>query len=155
MILKDGPCIYFISDGQGHVKIGIASNLKSRLSTLQVGSAFELSVIHAEYVDSVTEASEREREYHALFAQDYIRGEWYNQEPVERYLREGTVTRQAKYFSDHYPEFDICDALNLFVIGLESKTPEQFKERYEKEMPKTWQEAWREYEQGKCNAGHS
>lgn len=150
MEIKDGPCVYFISDGQGHVKIGIASSLKARVSTLQVGSAFELNVIHAEYVDSVTEAAERERKYHALFSEAFIRGEWYNQEPVEKYLREGTVTRQKKYFCDYYPEFDIIDALNLFVIGIESKNAQEFKKRYEKEMPKTWQEAEKRWREGKC-----
>lgn len=139
-IKKDVPCVYFISDGQNHCKIGVASDIQSRFNTLQVGSAYELTIRHIKYTDSIDEAYEIEKEYHSALHDYIVRGEWYKEDAVERYYNFGEVESDKVYMCDVCPEFDIKDALKLFIICLESKNTEEAAERYDNEMPKYWKD---------------
>ena len=71
---KKGAFIYFITDGN-YVKIGVASNIKSRMKILQTGNPNELRVIHSEYSDFPYDL---EKTYHDKYKKYHIRGEWYN-----------------------------------------------------------------------------
>jgi len=68
--------VYFIQSSGGPIKIGSASDVAARLKSLQTGSADELTLL------AMTEGGEfRERELHARFAADRLRGEWFAPSP--------------------------------------------------------------------------
>lgn len=141
--MKTEPCVYFVSDGQGHCKIGVASNLTKRMNNLQVGSAYELNIKHIIYTDSLNEAYEIEKKYHAALSSKIVRGEWFDEKAIDDYLNGNKIDDGKVYMCDACPEFDIMDALKLYCILLTSKTKEEVKERYEAEMP----EYWKKYDQ--------
>lgn len=64
--------VYFIQAETGPIKIGHSSNVRSRLSYLQCGTAERLSVIGI-----IDGAKNEEVAIHLLFSEDKIRGEWY------------------------------------------------------------------------------
>lgn len=146
-LIANTPCVYFISDGQGHCKIGVASNIVHRLSTLQVSSAFDLTPIHIVYTDSMADAYELEKQYHADLQSSAIRGEWFNEESVSRLLAGDPVKDEKAYMCDVCPEFRFDDALRLYMICLESKSEDEFLLRYEEEMP----DYWKEYDRKRMN----
>ncbi len=61
---------YFISGGDGRVKIGKAVDVARRLKTLQTGSSRVLKLLHV--IDG-----DVERGLHAKFSQWRIQGEWF------------------------------------------------------------------------------
>lgn len=139
-IKKNTPCVYFISDGQGHCKIGVASDIQNRFNTLQVGCAYELTIKHIIYTDTIDEAYGIENEYHSALAGYLVRGEWYEEYATEEYYKYGTIKTDKVYMCDVCPEFNIIDAGKLFMILLSSKSKEEAAERYEKEMPQYWKD---------------
>lgn len=140
-IKKGVPCVYFISDGQGHCKIGVASDIKARFNTIQVGCAYDLSIKHIIYCDTLDEAYDIEKQYHSALKDFNIRGEWYNEDAVENYYNFKTVESSDKiYMCDVCPEFNLADAFKLYMIIMESKTPEEAYSRYNKEMPQYWKD---------------
>lgn len=64
--------VYFISDEQGYIKIGVARNVDSRLKSLQTASRQELTLVGA-----VEGSYKDERRYHQMFADLRVRGEWF------------------------------------------------------------------------------
>ena len=149
-IKKNNPCVYFISDGCGHCKIGVASDIQNRFNTLQVGCAFELTIKHIIYTDTIDEAHDIEKEYHSALSEYLVRGEWYKENAVEKYYKYRTIDTNKVYMCDVCPEFDIQDAVKLFMILLNSKTVEEVSERYEKEMPQYWKNCDRKRLEGKA-----
>ena len=139
-IKENVPCLYFVSDGQGNCKIGIASDIKRRMNNLQVGSAFELKIINIIYFDTIDEAHETERQYHSDLASKKVRGEWFEEKAVNDYLKGKKPDDNRVYMSDVCPEFNIFDAFKLYEILMSSKTPEEAAERYNNEMPEYWKE---------------
>ena len=68
-----GPCVYFIGDDAGRVKIGHTSQrIGKRLSGLQTGNALKLRLLAW-----TPGAAEDERALHAAFTHLHIRGEWF------------------------------------------------------------------------------
>lgn len=65
--------VYFIQSGT-RVKIGVATNVRDRLSGLQIGSPEPLHVLAVIENAGLSE----ERELHAKFARHHIRGEWFS-----------------------------------------------------------------------------
>lgn len=65
--------VYFISDGD-KVKIGCTSDLKTRISALQVGNYKFIEVLMA--INNVGKSVEKE--LHNIFKDHHISGEWYN-----------------------------------------------------------------------------
>lgn len=139
-IRKNTPCVYFITDGQGNCKIGVASDVQSRFVTIQVGNACKLRLKRVEYTDTLDEAFEAERQYHAALSPWRVRGEWFEEKAVSDYLAGLQPERLNTTMADLCPEFNICDAIKFFLIGLESKTAEEFASRYDAEMPEYWKE---------------
>ena len=141
------PVLYFISDTQGHAKVGIASDIKNRFTTLQVGSAYELKIIHLEYRDTYKEVQELEREYHAKLSQHRIRGEWFEENAVIDCLL-GETKDTKEYMCDVCPEFDFMDLIHAYMIYLTSQSREEYLARCEKELPKYFSDFQKTRERG-------
>lgn len=134
------PCVYFIADGRGNCKIGVASDIKSRLNTLQVGSPVELILKDCMYFSSIDEAYHMERDCHFSLRNYNVRGEWFEEKAVDDYLTGKSLNDGKTYMVDEVPEFSIYDALKLYSILLESTSKEEAKQRYEDEMPEYWKQ---------------
>ncbi len=66
--------VYFVQAGEGGpIKIGVASNVRERLQTLQTGSAVVLRLLGVAYDATAPE----EAALHERFAAHRIRGEWF------------------------------------------------------------------------------
>lgn len=91
----NGQSLYVIDHPQGFVKIGTSYDPHGRLSNMQVGSPYELSLrwtVKTKYATPV------ERKFHAEFSELNVRGEWFEDpdatldemieqlKEVERYL---------------------------------------------------------------------
>jgi hypothetical protein len=66
--------VYFISDGAGHIKIGVTGNIQERLAAMQLANATELRI------EAVIPGggAELESELHDLFGLARARGEWFH-----------------------------------------------------------------------------
>ncbi len=70
--------VYFIRSGKkGPIKIGVANNVSSRLSELQIGNPFELSIVAIIPFSSRKKAESFEKKIHKRFVDQRIRGEWF------------------------------------------------------------------------------
>ena len=71
--------VYFVRAGnkKGAIKIGVADDVDKRLSELQTGNPFELSIIAVINCDSREHAYHTEGRLHRLFKRCHIRGEWF------------------------------------------------------------------------------
>ena len=70
--------VYFIRAGNsGPIKIGIASNIQSRMDTLQTGNHLKLTLVASIKCDSRLHALDKEKKLHKLFDYKKIRGEWF------------------------------------------------------------------------------
>lgn len=74
-----GNWVYFIGASKGPVKIGTTVNLPARLKKLQTGSAVRLKVLVC-----IPGDAELEAEYHTMFANLRINGEWFQGAPIRR-----------------------------------------------------------------------
>lgn len=92
--------IYFVQDGDdGPIKIGLAANVVRRLDQLVSATHREL-VLRAVILGD----ARLERELHARFAADRIRGEWYHpSEAILEYVNSvpDTLRRDLKYRKRH------------------------------------------------------
>lgn len=71
---KKDQYIYFILDVENvAVKIGISSNVKSRLNQLQTGTINTLELLHCYLGDE-----EEEKRLHRFFSKNHLRGEWFS-----------------------------------------------------------------------------
>lgn len=68
--------VYLIGPEEGPIKIGHASNLKTRLHQLQIGNWQSLEVLHSVTVPLFT-AKGAEAALHRQFAEYRVRGEWF------------------------------------------------------------------------------
>jgi hypothetical protein len=86
--------VYFVSAGiDGPVKVGFTrGKLARRLADLQLASPVRLRVLYA-----VHGGRDRERRIHVKLASHRLHGEWFEREPVlrylDRYLRDDFVLR--------------------------------------------------------------
>lgn len=64
--------IYFVSDGNGHIKIGSSANPSARVASLQTGTAMKLTLMGHR-----PGGSEGERLLHDCFAEERVVGEWF------------------------------------------------------------------------------
>jgi hypothetical protein len=70
--------LYFIETqcAQKHIKIGIASNMKDRLSTMQTHCPYPIKLLKL-----VPGAAEMEKDLHKRFIRDRLTGEWFRSSP--------------------------------------------------------------------------
>ncbi|AUV85896.1 GIY-YIG nuclease family protein [Vibrio parahaemolyticus] len=76
--MSSGNQIYVIGPSGGPLKIGIASDVKSRRSILNVGNHLYLRIFHIHDAGSPEEAKRLENELHYHFKDTHIRGEWFD-----------------------------------------------------------------------------
>lgn len=62
------------------IKVGVASNVEIRLSTLQVGNHLELELKYAHECSGQAVAEKLERRIHQLLQKQHLRGEWFTVE---------------------------------------------------------------------------
>lgn len=70
-------CVYFISDGH-YVKIGVATDLARRVSSLQTGNPNKLDVKCVLLFKTKREANYYEAKLHQYFKAKNILGEWFD-----------------------------------------------------------------------------
>ena len=72
--------VYFIqcNGKNGPIKIGVTSQLKERLETLQTGNPYELRLITSIKLRNMEEAFSLEKKLHKKFRRFLIRGEWFS-----------------------------------------------------------------------------
>ena len=77
--------IYFISDEKGSIKIGVASDIEKRLSSLQTGNPNPLKVKRLIRIKGVNDY-EAERALHDHFKEYQLTGEWFKEDAVKDLL---------------------------------------------------------------------
>lgn len=70
---------------EGFVKIGVATNIEDRLTTLQIGNPFEIKIIKAW---RTTDPGQLEDRLHAILERYRVRGEWFKipEEELEKLI---------------------------------------------------------------------
>jgi hypothetical protein len=70
--VSEARSVYFVSAGDGPIKIGVAANPEARLKELQTGHPYRLEILAL-----VEGGTPLEREYHVRFAAHRLHGEWF------------------------------------------------------------------------------
>lgn len=82
---ENEPGIYFISDGNGHIKIGKTNNVGRRLNELQTAQANTLRLL--QFIKAPTkDLDDIEKTHHQMFRHCKLKGEWFEEAPVLDYL---------------------------------------------------------------------
>jgi len=69
--------VYFIKNTKEHIKIGIASNLKNRLSSIQTSNSEKVNYLFHVSLFSKSEALHVEKLLHKALFGKHVRGEWF------------------------------------------------------------------------------
>jgi predicted GIY-YIG superfamily endonuclease len=77
-IIKERTFVYAIGSEEGPVKVGITTNLGSRLRSLQNGSATRLDLIWVYTFWDREAAISHERSFHDVCAEHRLEGEWFD-----------------------------------------------------------------------------
>lgn len=78
-----GPArVYFVAVNE-FVKIGYSGGVKNRMREMQVGSPYDLELLHAEPGNKHTE-----RAFHYCLKDARWRGEWFHRPPVETFIEQ-------------------------------------------------------------------
>lgn len=72
--------VYVIGREEGPVKVGISSSPNSRLSQIQTACPFKVSLLHAEAMLDRNHALRHEADFHAVYAEKRLVGEWFDLE---------------------------------------------------------------------------
>lgn len=78
--------VYFISDGTGWIKIGLANNPLMRLKELQTGNPHKLKIYGLIHFAKYDDARVCESELHEYFEDVQGVGEWFKSESVKSFL---------------------------------------------------------------------
>lgn len=74
----DNPCfVYFVSDGHGHIKIGMSKNIKTRMHHLQNASPYDLTLLGSLEVGQRELTYELENDIHRELKEKQMRKEWF------------------------------------------------------------------------------
>lgn len=95
---KKRSVIYFVRNGfDGEIKIGVTTNLKKRLETIQIYCPNE-----AVLLATLNGDSKKERELHALFSDFRKRGEWFfPSNKLLNYIRTyANITSEHLFYND-------------------------------------------------------
>ena len=90
------PCVYFIRDGVGNIKIGTSNNVLKRLLTLQTANANKLTIHFVMKVETMNDAFDLEHEMHDMFRKNIVRGEWFKENNIIEFLT------QPQIITEHY-----------------------------------------------------
>lgn len=116
--MKKQPCVYFIADESGRVKIGMSDNAHKRLEDLQTANADELTIVREIPCDNMGEAMILEDNLHSIFGDYHVRGEWYDQDAVEAWLADNQkrVTQRIPCLTCH--QLSTIDLLQYFLTTM-------------------------------------
>lgn len=70
--------VYVMGRKDGPVKVGISTNPQSRLNGIQTGCPFRIKILHLEPMHDRAHAIWHEENFHAVYSQDRLIGEWFN-----------------------------------------------------------------------------
>lgn len=84
-----GANVYFIRNGRGDVKIGVAKDVARRRYELQLANPDKLEVFFSLHINDESEAYKIEKALHHKFSSVKKRGEWFHEEKVINWLRNG------------------------------------------------------------------
>lgn len=68
-------CVYLISDGKGHYKIGTSNEPYIRMKTLEIGNPHKLKVLFIS--DPISNAAKIEHMLHREYTSNNLKGEWF------------------------------------------------------------------------------
>jgi hypothetical protein len=94
--------VYVISAGERRHKIGVATDPKSRLSTLQTGSPDELRIVHLFETDAAYEVESRA---HSYLKDQRIRGEWFEATENTAISMVGKAVANGGPFDQEFEQF--------------------------------------------------
>ncbi len=83
--------VYFITDSHGHIKIGKTDDVVKRLSELQTGNPFKLSIILTIMLKTIEDAFSLENALHRKFKDYQLEGEWFEEGPVLQFIDKDIV----------------------------------------------------------------
>ena len=92
--------IYFIKDNLGHIKIGVAQNVKTRLSSLQTANPMQLELYQVFKVENINVAHRIEQRLHSHFRDYRIKGEWFDEKPIIDFLNQKKVAIDGYEFTN-------------------------------------------------------
>lgn len=83
--------VYFISDNDGSMKVGVTENIDKRMKALQTGNAKPLELMYYVQTKDMKEAYELEAALHRKLKRHKIINEWFKEKAVLRLIRRRTV----------------------------------------------------------------
>ena len=90
--MKRPPIHLYVLHCEDRYKIGLATNISKRLTSLRIGCPFPIDVVRSYELPSVGEV-ELERCLHRIFADRRVTGEWFALTPFDRVVLDWYVTR--------------------------------------------------------------
>ena len=112
--------VYFISDNHGHIKIGKANDVESRLKELQTGNPYKLSTLLIVPVTSDNVAFDMECTIHRHFKNYQMEGEWFRATPVLQVINTDIVTIKNYRFNGLLAKTQKGNAYIAYEIKYES-----------------------------------
>lgn len=116
-------CVYFITDDNNHVKIGVCSGDPIyRVKELQIGNPLKLRLYKKIESSYCVSSFDLERTLHEKFKDYRLEGEWFTFEPVKKYLDwlenicEKTPKNSLHGITNLICKFPIKDR-ELFIFG--------------------------------------
>ena len=102
----------YVIECNGYYKIGIAYDIKSRLSTLQSSCPYKLKLIAVEHLSSDEKARMSEKHIHNLLKDHRVRGEWFDVS-LDKLFSVLKLDRSQKGFKipHHYNAADYAEIL--------------------------------------------
>ena len=88
--MRDGN-VYFIRDGRGNIKIGVSQDVDERLHQLQTANPNKLEVVMCLHVPRLDHAYAIETELHKRFGSHRKNGEWFDEQPIRRWIDDGNI----------------------------------------------------------------
>ena len=70
--------VYIISDINEKIKIGVATDFKNRISSIQTSNSSEIKVEGVIPLDNKSDRAKLEKHLHKVFSKHNVRGEWFD-----------------------------------------------------------------------------
>lgn len=99
----DCPCVYFIDNQLGFIKIGKTKNVWKRIHEAQTYSPLLVQCVATINCSHIRQAEDIERLLHEEFKAYRKCGEWFELEPIREAIKDGSVhTLINKYLEGKY-----------------------------------------------------
>ena len=80
--------VYFISDSNGHIKIGESNNIARRLHEIQTAIATRCCLIQYLKIEDQDNRRDWEKALHNYFKDYRVKGEWFREQPIIDFIGE-------------------------------------------------------------------